>query len=116
MRQAESSLWEAVKATVTTGIQAAPWLNGAQIQGLRYDVLELNLKVTVWDKKLTRLGALCSHLYDIRLLESTIFGSRFQMWGWAESPAAAKLAFTYLVTQRARDAANQDPEKIHSWR
>ena len=103
VRQAESSLWEAVKAKVTTGIQAAPWLNGAQIQGLRYDVSELNLKVTVWDKKLTRLGALCSHLYDIRLLESTIFGSRFQLWGWAESPAATNLAVTYLVTQRARE-------------
>ena len=103
VRQAESSLWEAVRATVTTDIQAAPWLNGAQIQGLRYDVSELNLKVTVWDKKLTRLGALCSHLYDIRLLESTIFGSRFQSWGWAESPAVAKLAVPHMVTQRARE-------------
>ena len=103
MKQAESSLWEAVRTTVTTGIQAAPWLNGAQIQGLRYDVSELNLKVTVWDKNLTRLGALCSHLYDLRLLKSTIFGSRFQLWGWAESPAVAKLGVTHMVTQRARE-------------
>ena len=35
VKNTESNLWETVRATVATGIQAAPWLNGAQIHGLR---------------------------------------------------------------------------------
>ena len=47
VENAESSLWATVKATVATGIHAAPWLNGAHIDGLRYDVSELDLRVMV---------------------------------------------------------------------
>ena len=103
VQQTESTLWEAMRTTVAQGVQLAPWLNGSQIYGLRYDVSELQLRVTVWDKKLTKLGGLCSQLYDTRLLESTIFGSRFQLWGWADSPAIARLAITHMVIKRARE-------------
>ena len=90
VKKAESILWATMKKTVEAGIESAPWLNGAQVFSLRYDANEFNLRVTMWDKRLTRLGGLCSVLYDQQMLESTLFGSRFKIWGWAESPAVLR--------------------------
>ena len=56
----------------------------------------------VWDKQLTKMFFACARLQDSKLLLDTLGGTRFQVWGWADSAATAHNAVVDITLSRAR--------------
>ena len=52
-------------------------------------IKELGFFGGVWDKMLTKMYAACTKLRDDRLLEDTLGGERFSLWGGAKKPDIA---------------------------
>ena len=54
-------------------------------------------------KKLTRLWGVCSTLHEARILCDSLLGDGFLVWGWAASPAMAKVVALFQIVDKARN-------------
>ena len=58
----------------------------------------------VWDKRPNRFFAVCEKVPRSRLVCDTIFGERFQLWGWAGGEREAHKFVQNFLVQKCRRA------------
>ena len=73
------------------------------VGNFRSTLRSLGLHGGVWDKRLTKMHAICGMLKDEKMISTILEGSRFKLWGYASSNLGAERAVVELLIEVARD-------------
>ena len=82
-------IFSTLETETMAGCKSFPWLDGERAETFSDTLMSFGLVGGVWDKHPHRPYAVCSSLEEIKVCEKILFGSKFSIWGWGDTPSAA---------------------------
>ena len=95
-------VYKVVWAQVKKEAEATPWMTDDTAKAACLYMRTLRLSGGCWDKFTHKQYAVCQNLMERRAVSDTLFGDRFQLWGWADTPVIAQAMTLDHILENAR--------------
>ena len=106
-------IFSTLETETMAGCKSFTWLDGGRAETFSDTLMSFGLVGGVWDKHPHRPYAVCSSLEEIKVCENILFGSKFSVWGWGETPSAAASITLEELIARARHSGVLDEAIEH---
>ena len=97
-------IYELVWSQTSNTAATYPWLSEDTANEAREALRTLRIVRGCWDKMTHRQYGMCDVLLEQHTLDSVLFGKKFALWGWGDTPAMARALALHEIISNARTA------------
>ena len=97
-------IYELVWSQTSNTAATYPWLSEDTANEAREALRTLRIVGGCWDKMTHRQYGMCDILLEQHTLDSVLFGKKFALWGWGDTPAMARALALHEIISNARTA------------
>ena len=97
LEAAENAIFTTSLKTLHNLQLGAPQYSHETVEGVRDEVGARGLSCGMWDKHLHMMYAFCDKAMDQRIASDMLLGTRFKIWGFADTPWEARAIATQAI-------------------